>query len=350
MKKYYTRACNFYFGEKSKKLVSQNKTLPLNGNNQISFDQIEIITRNSKKIIKIKNIQKLSGILRKKINKDLKNIIKKKNNFSKLNFKKIPNLMGILNMTPDSFSDGGQFNKKDKGFKHAIKLFRQGADIIDIGGESTRPGSKTVSVKKEWNRIEKTLSKINKKIPLSLDTQKAVIMEKGIKKGINLINDISGLNYDSQTLKILQKYKIPFVIHHIKGIPATMQKKPHYKNVLLDIYDYFEQKIKLVKSKGIKHNNIVIDPGIGFGKNLKHNMSIISNISIFHSLGFPILLGLSRKKFIKDISEKNDTEKRLGGTISSSIYAMMQGVQILRVHDINELMQSIKVFKQLMKN
>ena len=229
MKKYYTRACNFYFGEKSKKLVSQNKTLPLNGNNQISFDQIEIITRNSKKIIKIKNIQKLSGILRKKINKDLKNIIKKKNNFSKLNFKKIPNLMGILNMTPDSFSDGGQFNKKDKGFKHAIKLFRQGADIIDIGGESTRPGSKTVSVKKEWNRIEKTLSKINKKIPLSLDTQKAVIMEKGIKKGINLINDISGLNYDSQTLKILQKYKIPFVIHHIKGIPATMQKKPHYK-------------------------------------------------------------------------------------------------------------------------
>ena len=350
MKKYYTKVCNFYYGEKSKTLVSQKKTLPLNGNNQISFDRIEIITRNSKKNIKIKDIKKLSSILKKKVNRDLRIIIKKNKNFSKLNFKKIPNLMGIVNMTPDSFSDGGLFNKRNKGFEHAIKLFRQGADIIDIGGESTRPGSKIISAKKEWNRIEKILSKINKKIPLSLDTQKAYIMKKGIKKGINLINDISGLKYDSQTLKILQEYKTPFVIHHIKGIPANMQIKPNYKNVLLDVYDYFEEKIKLIKSKGINHNNIVIDPGIGFGKNLKHNMSLISNISIFHSLGFPILLGLSRKKFIKDMSGKNDTKKRLGGTISSSIYAMMQGVQILRVHDVNELMQSIKVFKQLMKN
>ena len=129
-----------------------------------------------------------------------------------------------------------------------------------------------------------------------------------------------------------------------------MQKKPRYKNELLDIYDFFEKKIKFIRSKGIKHKNIIIDPGIGFGKNLKHNMNLIRHISIFHTLGFPILLGPSRKKFIKDLSGKNDTKKRLGGTIASSLYSMMQGVQILRIHDVNELIQSIKVFKQLVRN
>ncbi len=175
-------------------------------------------------------------------------------------------------------------------------------------------------------------------------------MEKGIKNGVKLINDISGLNYDNKTLEVLKKNNTPFVIHHIQGSPITMQNNPKYKNVLFDIYDFFEDKINQVRNHGIKHNNIIIDPGIGFGKNLKHNMSLISNISIFHSLGFPILLGISRKKFIKDISGKNDSKKRFGGTISSSLFAALQGVQILRVHDVNEVVQSIKVFKKLIGN
>ena len=129
-----------------------------------------------------------------------------------------------------------------------------------------------------------------------------------------------------------------------------MQKNPRYKNELLDIYDFFEKKIKLLRSKGIKHNKIILDPGIGFGKNLKHNMSLIRNISIFHSLGFPILVGNSRKKFIKDLSEKNDSKSRIGGTISSSIYLMMQGVQILRIHDVNETIQGLKIFKNIINN
>jgi dihydropteroate synthase len=350
MKRYYTRACNFHYGNKSITLIKQKKALPLKGNNQISFDHIEIISRNSKKKINIKNIKKLSTLLKKKIYNDLKNITKRNKNFSNLNFKKIPNIIGVLNLTPDSFSDGGIFNKKDKGYKHAISLFKLGADLVDIGGESTRPDSKSVSGKQEWNRIEKTLKKINTKVPLSLDTRKSEVMEKGINSGVKLINDISGLSYDIQTIKILKKYEIPFVIHHSQGTPDIMQNNPKYKNVLLDIYDFFDEKIKFLRSSGIKHNKIIIDPGIGFGKNLKHNMNLISNISIFHSLGFPILLGLSRKKFIKDISGKNDTKKRLGGTISSSIFSVMQGVQILRIHDVNELIQSIKVFKKLMKS
>ena len=350
MKKYYTRVCNFYYGNKSVKLIKQKKTLPLNGNKQISFDQIEIISRNSKKLIKIKDIKNLSSFLKKKINHDLNILTKKNKNFSNLNFNKIPNLMAVLNLTPDSFSDGGKFNKKDNGINHAKNLFKLGADIIDVGGESTRPGSKSVSRKKEWNRIKTTLKKLNKKIPISLDTRKSEIMEKGIKNHVKLINDVSGLKYDSKTIKVLKKHNIPFVIQHIQGKPSTMQNNPKYKNVVLDIYDFFEERIKFIRSSGIKHNNIIIDPGIGFGKNLKHNMKLINNISIFHSLGFPVMLGLSRKRFIKDISGKNDTKDRLGGTISSSLYAIMQGVQIIRVHDFNELMQSIKVFKQLINN
>jgi dihydropteroate synthase len=350
MKKYYTRVCNFAFGKSSIKLLNQNKALPLNGSKEISFSEIEIISRDSKKIINIKDIKKLSKSLKKQINEDLKIIIKKNKNFSNLNFKKIPNIMGILNLTPDSFSDGGKFNKKKIGIKHAISLFKFGADIVDVGGESTRPGSKSISEKKEWNRIEKIIREISQKIPLSLDTRKANIMNKGIKVGIKLINDVSGLSYDSKTINVLKKSNIPFVIQHSQGNPESMQKNPKYKNELLDIYDFFEEKIKFLRSKGIKHNNIIVDPGIGFGKNLKHNMNLIRSISIFHTLGFPILLGLSRKKFIKDLSGKNDTKERLGGTIASSLYSMMQGVQILRIHDVNELTQSIKIFKQLIKN
>jgi len=350
MKKYYTRVCNFAYGKSSVKLVKNKINLPLNGNKEFSFSQLEIITRDSKKTINLKDIKKLPKSLREKIDKDLKTIIKKKNNFSKLNFKKVPNIMGVLNLTPDSFSDGGEFNKKKAGLKHALNLFEFGADIVDVGGESTRPGSHPISEKEEWSRIEKIIKNISKKIPLSLDTRKAHIMSKGIKIGIKLINDISGLSYDSKTIDVLKKNKFPFVIQHSQGIPENMQNNPKYKDELLDIYDFFEEKIKFLRSKGIKHNNIIVDPGIGFGKNLKHNMNLIKSISIFHTLGFPILLGLSRKRFIKDLSGKNDTKERLGGTIASSLFSMMQGVQILRTHDVNELIQSIKVFNQLIKS
>ena len=349
MKRYYTRVCNFYYGEESKKLVKQKKSLPLNGNKDISFDHIEILSRNSKKIIHLNKINSLSKKLKKKILIDLKKIKLKKKNFAKLNFIKTPNIMGVLNLTPDSFSDGGKFNTKTKGVKHALEMLNSGADIIDVGGESTRPGSKSITQDLEWKRIEKIISSISKKIPISLDTRKSEIMKKGIDYGIKIINDVSGLSYDSKTIDILKKKKIPFIIQHSKGLPENMQNKPNYKNVLLDIYDFFEKKIKFLRSVGINHNKIIIDPGIGFGKNLKHNMCLVRNISIFHSLGFPILVGNSRKRFIKDVSGKNDTKRRIGGTVASSIYLMMQGVQILRIHDVNELLQGIKVFKEIIK-
>src|SRR6056300_397294 len=325
MRRYYTRVCNFYYGHESRLLVNSKKAIPLNGNKNISFDRIEIISRISKKKISISKINSLSKSLKELIKQDLKKIRSKKKNFSNLNFLQIPNIMGVLNLTPDSFSDGGNFNTTNKGLKHASEMFGLGANIIDIGGESTRPGSKSVDNKIEWKRIEKIIQLIGKKIPISLDTRKSEIMN------------------------VLKKYKIPFVIQHSQGTPENMQNKPRYKNELLDIYDFFEQKINYLKKIGIKHNNIIIDPGIGFGKNLKHNINLISKISIFHSLGFPILVGNSRKRFIKEIAGKNDSKSRVGGTMASSIYLMMQGIQILRIHDVNEILQGIKVFREIVK-
>ena len=347
MVKYYTRACNFYFGKTSKEKVRKKLSIPLHGNKLISFDTVEILSRKNKRKININKIDSLPGKIRKKIHFDLKQISKKKK-FKNLNFSNLPLLMGVLNLTPDSFSDGGKFTKKNLAEKHSKKLIKDGCDILDIGGEATNPGSKDVDPKNEWKRIFPTLYKIKKlKKFISLDSRKSFVMENGIKNKINLINDVSGLEYDPSTIRVLKKTNISFVIHHMQGEPSTMQKNPKYKNVLLDIYDFFEEKIKYLRSEGIMHNNIILDPGIGFGKKLKHNITLLRNISIFHSLGFPVMLGTSRKRFIKDLSGVNDSKQRLGGTIASSLIAIMQGVQILRVHDVNEVKQSIKVFKSL---
>ena len=345
MSRYYTRACNFYYGDKSKKLIKEKKTLPLNGSDQISFDKVELFTRENKKIISINKINSLPSYLKKQVTNDIKLIIRE-NKFKGLNFRSIPIIMGVLNLTPDSFSDGGKYNKISASKKHLNHLFKSGADLVDIGGESTRPGSKSVSLKVEWNRIENILKNFDKKKMISLDTRKSGIMERGITLGVKLINDISGLSYDKNTIDILKKYKIPFVLQHSLADPDVMQKNPKYKNVLLDIYDYFEKSIK----ERFTDKKIIVDPGIGFGKNLKHNLTLISKISLFHSLGFPILVGTSRKRFINQISGKYDSKDRTGGTLASVLFLLSQGVQIFRVHNVKEVKQGILVFKKIISN
>ena len=310
MSKYYTRACNFYYGDHSTKMVNKKLSLPLHGNHKVSFDTIELITRKKKKKIHISKLDLLSRVLKKKVQFDIKNITKKKN-FSKLKFETSPLIMGVVNLTPDSFSDGGKYNNHKDALKRVKHFIEKGSSIIDIGGESTRPGSNDVSERIEWKRIEGVLKRIKKfENVISIDTQKSTIMEKSFKYGAYIINDVSGLNHDPNTLKFLRNKKTAFVINHMQGNPKIMQIKPSYKNVMLDIYDFFEKKILELKANGINHKNIILDPGIGFGKRLKHNITLLRNISIFHSLGFPIMLGTSRKKFIKDISGINDSKER----------------------------------------
>ena len=350
MIKYYTRACNFYYGNISKDKVNKKTSLPLNGNKFISFDTIEIITRKKKNTVKIKNIGKLPKKLRKKIFKDLKEITKSKS-IKQIKFKNLPLLMGILNATPDSFSDGGKYLKTNLANRQIVKLKKSGADIIDIGGESTRPNSDIVDSFIEWNRVKSKIKFAKKKgVFVSLDTRKSSVFKKSLSLKVDLLNDVSGLSYDKTMVKILKKSKIPFILHHMQGSPKTMQKNPKYKNVVLDIYDYFEKKLKFIRANKINHNNIILDPGIGFGKNLKHNITILNQISIYHTLGFPIMLGISKKRFIKDIAGTNDSYARIGGTVSSSINAVLQGVQILRVHDVNEIKQATKVFDKIFFN
>jgi dihydropteroate synthase len=350
MKKYYTRACNFFYGSISKKLIKKKLSLPLCGDTSISFNQIEILTRNKKKvnskIIDIKNINKLPLGIRKKISTDIKKITSKREFLKKKNHL----IMGILNMTPDSFSDGGKFNSFKKAYQRIKNMVNAGADIIDIGGESTRPGSKIVSQKKELQRIAKIVNKFKKKFPktlLSIDTRKSLVMNFSINNKADIINDVSCFRFDPNSFDTIKNKNLWKIIHHMQGTPQTMQINPSYKNVLLDIYDFFEKEIK--KFKRTKNNRkLILDPGIGFGKKLKHNLIILNKISLFHSLGFPILLGTSRKKFINQISGKYDTKERIGGTLSSVIFSFSQGIKIFRVHNVKEVKQGLIVFETLL--
>ena len=352
MRKYYTRACNFYYGDTARTLIKKKLALPLCGNKNVAFDKVDVITREknkvTSKIVKIINIKNLSFYSKKKVKQDLIKIVQKRKNFlNNIDFLE-PSIMGILNLTPDSFSDGGKFNQQKKANKHVLNMIKSGAKIIDVGGESTRPGSKTISTKVEWKRVEKIIKNFkrkHKRTSLSIDTRKSEIMIKAIKYGTDLINDVSGFKYDTQSLSRIKKYNVVKVLHHMQGTPNTMQKNPKYKNVLLDIYDYFERGIKEINSK-----KLIIDPGIGFGKNLKHNLTLISKISLFHSLGLPILIGTSRKRFISQISGINDSKERIGGTIASVLFLLSEGVQIFRVHNVNEVKQGILVFKRILSN
>ena len=348
MNKYYTRACNFYYGKQSRNLIKKNKALPLSGNLDISFNQLEIFIRKKNKItskfIDIKDIKFQNIELRNKIRKDIKKITRKIFFFNK------PTLMGILNMTPDSFSDGGKFNNSKAASKKIISMINSGAEIIDIGGESTRPGSRTIPSKLEWIRIHKIVKSFKKKYPkilLSIDTRKSQVMKKSIKYKADIINDVSSFDHDRDSIKIVKKNNVWKIIHHMQGTPQTMQINPKYKNVLLEIYDLFENKIK-THFKRKRDYKIILDPGIGFGKNLEHNLMIINKISLFHSLGFPILIGTSRKKFIGEISGRFDNKSRIGGTLSSVLLALSQGVQIFRVHNVEEIKQGILVYKKLL--
>ncbi len=350
MTKYYTRACNFFYGHESRRLVKQKICLPICNDNSISFNQIELFSRNKKKvnskIVDLKNIKKLPKKIKKKVLQDIKKIKAKR----KLLDNKSHVIMGVINMTPDSFSDGGKYNSFKKANQRIRQLINSGAEIIDIGGESTRPGSKVINQEIELERVKKIIAKFKKKFPknlLSIDTRKSKVIDYAIKKGADIINDVSCFKFDQNSFNSLKNKNIWKIIHHMQGTPQTMQINPKYNHVLLDIYDFFENEVKKFQKDKYK-KKIILDPGIGFGKKLKHNLMILNKISIFHSLGFPILIGTSRKRFINQISGNYDTKERIGGTLSSIIYSRSQGVKIFRVHNVEEVKQGLLVYETLL--
>ncbi len=261
-----------------------------------------------------------------------------------------PLVMGILNTTPDSFSDGGLFNKIDSALKRAEQMLSEGADIIDVGGESTRPGAEPVSLQEEISRTIPVIREIKRHFPqaiVSIDTYKAEVAELALSEGAEIVNDISGLGFDKRMPKVVSDFKAGVVIMHIKGTPKNMQKDPYYEDVVDEVYSYFEDRVKLAREHSIRDDQIVLDPGIGFGKRLEDNLCLLKNLSAFKSLGFPILVGTSRKSFIGILTGVKVPSERLAGTLGSVGFAALKGADIFRVHDVKETVDFLKVFKAL---
>ncbi len=247
-------------------------------------------------------------------------------------------IMGILNVTPDSFSDGGKFLDKDQAIAHALKMVADGADIIDVGAESTRPGAEPVGLEEEMSRVIPVIETLRKKsdVPISIDTYKSQVAEAALNAGADIINDISGMRFDAKMKKIAAKYQAPVVLMHIKGEPRNMQKNPLYKDLITEIYQYLSESIELAESAGLPREKIIIDPGIGFGKRLGDNYEILRRLAEFRSLGCPILVGTSRKSFIGNVLNL-PPEQRLEGTAAAVALSIANGADIIRVHDVKEM-------------
>lgn len=257
-----------------------------------------------------------------------------------------PKIMGILNITPDSFSDGGQFNEPEIAIKRAFELKNQGADIIDIGGESTRPGADTVAADEQISRVIPIIKGIRKKdkdLVISIDTTNDQVAEEALDAGANWINDISAGEDSSNILHLAAKKHSPIVLMHRQGKSKTMQNEPFYTNVCKEVREYLQSRADLALEVGIPKENIMIDPGIGFGKTLEHNLLLLKELESIVSLGYPVLLGTSRKRFIGQISHEGDPEKRVIGTCVTTALGINAGVQIFRVHDVAENKQAADV-------
>jgi dihydropteroate synthase len=243
-------------------------------------------------------------------------------------------IMGILNVTPDSFSNGGLFIDTSKAIAHAKEMVKDGADIIDVGGESTRPGSSSISEEEELNRIKPVIDRLLEEldVPISVDTYKPKVAEECLRAGVHLINDITGLR-NAEMINVLSKYRAPAVIMHMKGTPLNMQNNPFYEDVVVEIKEFLQERKQEAERAGLK--DLIIDPGIGFGKTTMHNLEIIRRLGEFKSLGSPILIGPSRKSFIGEITNLPVSE-RVEGTIASISIAIMNGANIIRVHDVKE--------------
>lgn len=255
-------------------------------------------------------------------------------------------IMGILNVTPDSFSDGGKYFNVDSAVDRALEMVDEGADFIDVGGESTRPGSISISAKEEISRVIPVIKKLSTKIniPISIDTMKSAVAREAIEYGATIVNDISALNFDSEMANVISHYKATAILMHMKGTPQTMQLNPEYDDLIGEIISYLKNSIDKAKSKEI--DQIIIDPGIGFGKKLEHNIEILKKLSEFKTLGYPVLIGPSRKSFIGQILNL-PVEERLEGTAASVAVSAINGANIVRVHDVREMKRVAQIVDAL---
>ncbi len=263
-----------------------------------------------------------------------------------------PLIMGILNVTPDSFSDGGKFVLVDAAIKHGVQLMNDGANILDIGGESTRPNATPVSPNEEQKRVLPIITTLKAEaqkrgVKISVDTRNASTMREAVKAGADIINDVSALTHTPESMKVAAECDAQIVLMHMQGNPQTMQNNPTYKDVVQDVYDYLEQRIDACMMAGIQKSRLIADPGLGFGKTAEHSIALLNNARIFQNLGVPILIGASRKSFLAKLAKLAEGEDRLQISLIAAVMAVEHGAQILRVHDVAETKEALMIWQGL---
>jgi dihydropteroate synthase len=256
--------------------------------------------------------------------------------------------MGVLNVTPDSFSDGGRWLHSERATSHGRALVEAGADIIDVGGESTRPEAEPLPDGEEIRRVEPVVRALAKSgAVVSIDTRHAAVMEAALDAGARIVNDVSALRHDAQSLALIARHRAPVVLMHMRGEPRTMQRNPVYHAPLVEVLEFLEARIGACAAAGIARESIAIDPGIGFGKLVPHNLELLAGIGAFHALGCAVVLGVSRKSMIGRLSRGEPPETRLPGSLAAALFAVQQGVQILRVHDVAETCQALAIWRAI---
>ena len=333
MSKTYFRPLGLCYGFDAEQLIAQRRAGRLGGSAAIGFTLVERITRNGNSVDR--EIIPYTDVLQ--------SIETPRGDFAGVAMD-APKIMGIVNVTPDSFSDGGQHGTAEMGSRHGLELAAEGAHILDIGGESTRPGSDAVSVEEELSRVipaVKSLAAAGHVV--SIDTRKPAVMREAVKAGAVTINDVSALQHDAESLRTVADLKVPVVLMHAQGDPRTMQLNPNYDDVALDVYDQLEQRVTACVQAGIPRSRIAIDPGIGFGKTFRHNLEILNQITLFHGLGVVVLLGLSRKGFVGALTGEKTAGKRVHGSVGGAVQAALNGVHILRVHDVKATVEALAV-------
>ncbi len=315
--------------------------LPLAGHRRIWFNQVEILRRDGAAQVRPASVLPEEMRLR---------LTESRVAPAGLTFEH-PVVMGVLNTTPDSFSDGGKFDTVQAACDHAAEMVAQGAHLLDVGGESTRPGAVLVPADEEVSRtvpVIEALRAANSTVPISIDTRKSKVAQAALVAGADLLNDVSAMSFDPQMLDVARKTGAPICLMHAQGDPRTMQESPCYEDVLLDVYDYLEARLQLALDAGIERAQIILDPGIGFGKTAAHNLALINGLSLFHGLGCPLLLGVSRKRFIGTIGKAPEAGKRAAGSVAVALKGVSQAVQMIRAHDIAEHTQAFALWEAML--
>jgi dihydropteroate synthase len=330
----YLRPLGILSGDAARRAVDQELALPLAGG-PLAFALVEVIER--------------TGDIRREIvpaaelESELSNHIAPRARFTDP-----PVVMGIVNMTPDSFSDGGSYHDAGQAIEHGLAMVGAGAGIVDVGGESTRPGAAPIDPAEEAARVAPVIRGLAAAgVTVSIDSRNAGTLYAALEAGAAMINDVSALTHDPEALAVAAGADVPVVLMHMLGDPTTMQNEPTYGDVALDIYDYLAGRIAVAEAAGIGRSRIVLDPGIGFGKTVQDNLALLDQLTLFHGLGAPLMVGVSRKGFIARVSAGEPADKRLGGSLAAGLAAVGQGVQILRVHDVAETVQAIRMVGML---